>query len=371
MTTVMTDCYLSHNLGDDLFLTTLISRYPHVQFMVSADRSYDFLRGMFPNVNLLIQPNHCSNLISKSFWYFIKKYRHNKAVRSSDVLVTIGGSLYWEQSGNKSLKARIDEARRLHGDRQKAREAKHYVVIGANFGPWHSDSFLNYYRDYFAHNCDDVCFRDHYSADLFSDIPMVRMAPDVLFGVQLPQVPKRHKAFFSVIDPNHPKYCMSSAQVDAYHRMMVALIQRYADRGYELVLCSFCHAEGDERAMERLSSALQGQGMSVKLIRYRNNMHEVLEELASSEIVVGSRFHATILGLSAGVAVLPVMYSAKTAHVLEDIGFDMGHAIDLKTDGWKDKPAELLPEAICFDVTAQQAGAAGQFAALDRLVRGR
>ena len=79
MTTVMTDCYLSHNLGDDLFLTTLISRYPHVQFMVSADRSYDFLRGMFPNVNLLIQPNHCSNLISKSFWYFIKKYRHNKA----------------------------------------------------------------------------------------------------------------------------------------------------------------------------------------------------------------------------------------------------------------------------------------------------
>jgi hypothetical protein len=65
------------------------------------------------------------------------------------------------------------------------------------------------------------------------------------------------------------------------------------------------------------------------------------------------------------------MYSAKTAHVLEDIGFDMGHTIDLKTDGWKDKPAEMLPEAICFDVTAQQAGAAGQFAALDHLVRGR
>lgn len=371
MTTVMTDCYLSHNLGDDLFLTTLVSRYPHVQFVVSADRSYDFLREMFSNINLLVQTNHHSSLVSKSYWYFIKKYRHYRAIRSADVLVTIGGSLYWEQSGNKSLKARIDEARRLHGDRRKAREAKHHIVIGANFGPWHSDDFLNYYRDYFAYNCDDVCFRDRYSANLFSDIPTVHMAPDVLFGVQLPQVPKCHKAFFSVIDPHHPKYCMSSTQADAYDWMMVALMQRYAARGYELVLCSFCQAEGDERTMERLSNIMHEQGISVRLLRYRNDIREVLEELASSEVVVGSRFHATILGLSAGAAVLPVMYSAKTAHVLEDIGFDMGHTIDLKTDGWKDKPAEMLPEAICFDVTAQQAGAAGQFAALDHLVRGR
>ena len=33
---VAVDCYLSHNLGDDLFLFTLLKRYPNVMFNVNA-----------------------------------------------------------------------------------------------------------------------------------------------------------------------------------------------------------------------------------------------------------------------------------------------------------------------------------------------
>lgn len=85
---------------------------------------------------------------------------------------------------------------------------------------------------------------------------------------------------------------------------------------------------------------------------------------------MGTRFHAVILGLSAGAAVLPVVYSAKTTHVLEDIGFDKDHVIDLKNCGREGMPIEAMPEAAYLDVSRQQAGAVAQFAVLDRLVGG-
>lgn len=95
-------------------------------------------------------------------------------------------------------------------------------------------------------------------------------------------------------------------------------------------------------------------------------MDEVLRELAASEIVVGTRFHATILGLVAGARVLPIMYSDKTKHVLEDIHFDMTDAVDLKraTD---DELVAMSPvrDATSFDVHDVIAAAQGQFAALD------
>lgn len=368
MVTIAADCYLNHNLGDDLFLTTLVSRYPDVDFVVLADSTYAFLQDRFSNIELVVSSNY-HGIVDKIYGHVNKIYQRNKHFRSADAVVTIGGSLYWESAEPKSFKAWIGEKRRLHSDKHKAHIASHYMVIGANFGPWHSDYFLNLYRDFFARYCDDVCFRDSYSADLFSAVSTTRQASDVLFSVKFPQISKRHQVFFSAVDLHHWKYGSLVSKADAYEQMMVNLMKRYAARGYEVVLCSFCQAEGDEQCLERLCSAACEQELRIRLLRYRDNMDEVLKEIAASKIVVGTRFHAAILGLSAGAAVLPIIYSAKTTHVLEDIGFDMNNTIDLTIDDWETETVESLPEAIQFDVSAQQVSAITQFAALDRLIK--
>mgnify|MGYP003005505371 FL=1 len=367
MVSIVADCYLSHNLGDDLFLTTLVSRYPNVHFVVFADSTYEYLHDRFSNLELVISPNR-HGIIGKICGHVSKSFRRNKYFRSADAVVTIGGSLYWEATKPKSFKDQISEQRRLHNDRHKARITSKYMVIGANFGPWHSDYFLNLYRNFFAQYCDDVCFRDSYSADLFSTVSTTRQAPDVLFGMKLPQVSKRHQVFFSIVDLYHWKYGSLASKANAYEQMMIHLIKRYIARGYEVVLCSFCQAEGDEQCLERLYCAALEQELGVRLLRYRDNMDEVLKEIAASKVVIGTRFHSVILGLSAGAAVLPVIYSAKTTHVLEDIGFDMNNTIDLKADDWETQIVEALPEAIQFDVSSQQVSAVMQFAALDQLV---
>lgn len=367
MVTIVADCYLSHNLGDDLFLATLVSRYPNVNFVLITDSTYRFLHNKFSNLELVILPSY-RGIIDKICGHIKQQFHRDKVFRSADAVVTIGGSLYWEADEPKSLKDRIEEQRRFCSDRHKAHAASRYMVIGANFGPWHSDYFLNHYRDFFAQYCDDVCFRDHYSADLFSNVLTVRQASDVLFGVNFPNMSKRCQAFFSVVNLYHWKFGSLSSKADAYERMMIGLMERYAQRGYEIVLCSFCRAEGDEQCLERLYRAAKEKKFIVRTLRYRNNMDEVLDEIAASEVIVGTRFHATILGLSASAAVLPVMYSGKTIHALEDIGFDMSNAINLKANDWETKTVDDLPEAVQFDVSMQRLSAKMQFTALDKFI---
>lgn len=45
--TIFVDCYLAHNLGDDLFLYTLLARYPETHFVIIADNSYSDLVDQF------------------------------------------------------------------------------------------------------------------------------------------------------------------------------------------------------------------------------------------------------------------------------------------------------------------------------------
>ena len=49
------------------------------------------------------------------------------------------------------------------------------------------------------------------------------------------------------------------------------------------------------------------------------NIEEALNTIADSQLVVGGRFHANIIGLCLGKSILPVLYSDKTLHVLEDM----------------------------------------------------
>lgn len=62
-----------------------------------------------------------------------------------------------------------------------------------------------------------------------------------------------------------------------------------------------------------------------------SNTDDILEELAHSEYVIASRFHALILGIAAGKAVFPIIYSDKTISILYDIGFQ-GNWADIRAN---------------------------------------
>ena len=59
------------------------------------------------------------------------------------------------------------------------------------------------------------------------------------------------------------------------------------------------------------------------------NMKEALNVLNNSDIIVGTRFHSVILGMLLNKAVVPIIYSDKTKHVLEDLKFQ-GKTVDIR-----------------------------------------
>lgn len=366
---IFVNCYLAHNLGDDLFLYTLLNRYPKVLFSLIADQSYGFLSNCFRNIDLnIVETFPLKNGISawwkqQSLW----KNKRDELIHDANAMVTIGGSLYMENA-NSDFRSLLRKERRYLRDKRTAShvaECNSYV-IGANFGPYHTSRFLHFYRRLFLNYYQDVCFRDKYSADLFSAVPPVRYAPDVLFNTHLPQLDKKNKVFISVVDlANSNKFESLSSKAEDYDRLIAAYVRHYTELDYEIVLCSFCQFEGDENGVKKIVQSVSSEGIKVRVLFYRNNMGEILSELASSSIVIGTRFHAVVLGLLAGANVLPIMYSHKTKHVLEDIGFDIQKAINLKTDDWENISEVNLPEPVYHDVTDTVKASAKQFAALD------
>ena len=60
------------------------------------------------------------------------------------------------------------------------------------------------------------------------------------------------------------------------------------------------------------------------------NSNDILTSISESDYVIATRFHGVILALAAGRPVLPVIYSDKTQHTLNSIGFN-GRCFDLRS----------------------------------------
>lgn len=317
--------YNAANLGDDLFIHTITRRYPDVQFYIWAKPENRVSFASIVNLKALDPDSGVIRMLSGIRSSFAARYKtwHEKRC---DAVVYIGGSLFIEYESWPMI---------LNWWEYAARQYPFYV-LGANFGPYQSEEYRARLETIFEQT-QDVCFRDRYSRDKFAKCSKVRCAPDILFSYPIPNVEVREKqVFISVIHCGQKGE--GSRNLGEYRKGYVAsmaqIIQGYLQEGYVCVLASFCRIEGDEIAIREI---LEAAGVAMDDARIRilcydgTNADEMVREIAQSAQVIASRFHAAILGLAAGRPVLPVVYSDKTLHVLEDIGF-RGMAIDLREE---------------------------------------
>lgn len=337
MKDVFVSCYMMHNLGDDLFLISLLKRYagvPGLRFHVICDESYQTWEQRYPN--LVCHLYHASRADDNLFRKFGSNIRelymlHSTRNEHYDATVQIGGSIFIEPQTSNKLKQGY-----LHWHSIKAleyvyRSSNNVFIMGSNFGPWYSKEYVRKLRDFYQQYCNDICFRDQKSADLFKDLKNVRYAPDILFGYPIKDCGHKKNVFISVVDLSK-KGQESSKSAEQYEHWLVSEIQNANRRGYTVTLCSFCDGEGDAAVVERLAEVVGKKGGFVEKMYYQGNPDVILDKISASEYVIASRFHASILSLSAGCRVLPVIYSAKTRNVLRDVGYPIERCVDLTSD---------------------------------------
>ena len=300
MKQVFLKMYLKKNLGDDLFLDCISNRYPDVKFFVDVPASN--LRGF-----------HLKNVYGKKFICRVvnklfKKTRNDG--KHYDAEVVLGGSMFIERDLSRDLLNKEIE--------KKYGVAKPLFVLGANFGPYKNEYYFDKHKRVFS-KAMDVCFREKYSANMFKELKNVRVAPDIMFGLDISKhsIEEKRKIVISVIDLEKKNELASYKE--KYENKISQIALYYAMSGYEVVLMSFCKYEGDEDAVKRILKRTKHH--SIKAHYYRGNIRKALEEIASSEIIIGTRFHSIVLGLDFGKKVLPIIYSDKTKNMLEDIDY--------------------------------------------------
>ena len=338
---VFVNAYLENNLGDDLFMDILVNRYKNHQFYALTN-SYEAT---------------CSNVHKIKNKYFIKLIRklNLKPIIANrfDLVVTIGGSVYMETNSKHKFSLGKNP----------------YYILGTNFGPYKTKDYFNNAHEFFK-NAEDVCFREKYSYDLFSDLPNVRYASDIIFSLDVSKIKitNNKKVVFSIIsckDKINEKY------TEEYEKAIISLTKYFIDKGYEVCFMSFCKLEHDEEAIENiLAKCDEKLKEKITTYYYRGNRKEAIEILADSQIIVGGRFHANILGMLLGKTVIPMMYSDKTKNVLDDMKYE-GKTIDIRNLHEFDAFKLLSEKDLQYkkEVSYQIKDAQNHFSKLDKILK--
>lgn len=305
------------NVGDDLFMRILFERYPNTRMIMYASNVYSALFKDYHNVVIvsetesvvkrLIRVSHILQIPPTLliYAYLFKKYR-------IDLFLIVGGSLFMEGKSNITNTLKKIKLLKLRFPKLKT------AVIGSNFGPCITRGFYESVKNSIR-DVNDVCFRDEASYHAFAGLPNVRWGNDIVFHNETNYVPTKEKRVCINIR-NVEKWPTLKPYKANYLGIIKTLITGFQSKGYVISLMSFCEGYGDNEITDELYDSLTEKN-NVKRIYYNGeNLSEIVNSIAASEYLIGTRFHAIILGLLYNVNVLPISYSIKTENMLKSLG---------------------------------------------------
>lgn len=290
--------YARLNVGDDLFIITLLEKYKNIDFFIEV-KKVEYAKAFKGYTNITIIEDDQENF-------------NNRIPEDYDGYIYVGGSIFME--GGKVYN--LDEGCNYFV-KQCHRKSIPFFYISSNYGPYQTQEYFNLSRDTFK-NCTDICFRDNYSYQLFKDIPTVRYAPDLIFNIETDHVVKKDTIGISIIDMSIRNNLVQYEQ--KYVNCMIYNIVEYVKQGKEVYLFSFCKEENDEKAIENIINQIPKQYQEkVYKIYYDGNIKEYIKKYKSMEYMICCRFHAMILSIAFRQKMYILSYSKKINNVVKDL----------------------------------------------------
>ena len=136
------------NLGDDLFIRTITSRYPAVRFYMFSTAENKKIFADIPNLKVIDKDAKKFERMKKLRPSLIARYQ-DKLKLKCDAVIYIGGSIFMEYPTWEN----IVNWWRFQSERYP------FYVIGANFGPYQTEEYKEQMKKQFA-GLKDICFRD-------------------------------------------------------------------------------------------------------------------------------------------------------------------------------------------------------------------
>lgn len=300
MRKILVFAYLRNNLGDDIFVNELLSRYPNDKFYINVVK-YEYGKPFEKYNNAIIKKVEEENF-------------NQIEIQDYDGFVYIGGSIFME--GGKVYN--LDE-----GCYQFVKQCKElgkpFFYISSNYGPYESEEYFNLSKRNFK-NCTDLCFRDIYSYKLFKEIPSVRYAPDVAFAYNTEEIEKKKDTIgISLIDLEIRDSIRKKEK--EYINFINNNITTYIQEGKKIYLFSFCEHEGDEVMIEKLYSirTKDFDEKNIEVIKYKDDISQFVNIYKQMEYMICERFHSLILSYVFKQKFFVISYSKKIDNIIKEL----------------------------------------------------
>lgn len=288
--------YWAGNLGDDLFLLTLCARYPKINFHIVCELRF---AKAFLNVSNIIVHEDIKSL---TLDYILQ--------------IFLGGSLFIQPNEKNQIQYKFYDTTKFNILNCP------YIVIGANFGPYNEIEFYSLYYNWFK-KAQDICFRDKWSKEQFCQFNNVRWAPDIILN--------RHTFFNNIYLPESSKFISFSLiknnkrlglpvySEKAYVNLILTIINKYIELGFEIKLLSFCPNQGDTIIAHEIYSNLSSVSkIKTSILEYNGDVLSFIKDGFDCSYLIGTRFHSIILSWALKKRVLPIVYNIKTKNAIVD-----------------------------------------------------
>jgi len=307
------------NKGAELMLRAVIKKtkekYPNrkcvvTQHTVGVDTKQAIGEGLY-----IYKSQNLFNYIPEKF---LSKFYYVKA-SEINLFLDAGGFQFsdqWIKSYSKESNQRLEK----YYKSLKSSGAK-IVFLPQAFGPFTEPLAIDRIKIVYE-NADVIFAREKISykflIDLFGESKKIILKPDFT-NLLKPSVPLvefiEDKKYVCVI-PNLKMITATSADVSGgYVSYMTRLCQFLIDKGEDLVLLNH-EGKGDEEIIDKIQS-----GLSKKALKLTNlNALEVKAVIGKMKLLVSSRFHGVVSGLSQGVCTFATGWSHKYPELLSDYG---------------------------------------------------
>ena len=309
---------IEKNIGDDLFIKILCSRYPNIEFEISDKARYGELQN--------IQNLHFSRRL-KYFLLFTGRVPHNPVKKK--VFAVLGACF---RSGIGKHRAGIMivgnafKCYRYEGKEdskwfeERMSLSEKFYLLSTNFGPYKDERWREDFRRLFS-QCEDICFRDNRSFELFRDLPNVRFAPDAVFSLGRIKKGKQDRTIIiSVINcalSGRPEWLLNCKET--YEERLAETVELLVGKGWKVVLLN-SNDNQDNEASERIKNKTAEKDR-VEICHYDGDIETVLQLYKTASGVISTRLHTLILGLLSDLPVFPIVYDEKVEGILQTIDF--------------------------------------------------
>ena len=305
---ILLDAYFDMNFGDDLFVKTVLSRYPDARFTVFWKKTPGkVLERALRNPNMVIMPENCELQCTGSY----------------DAYISVGGDIYPDGIDYSDRIARMEAVKKQGG---------FVAMLGFSLYANYSEATIEALVK-MAHIADVVLCRDEDSAKLYRSF-----APDVdiIAGTDMAflnpvlekigngdgQAKEQKNAILGFAprrrlytpDDVYEKYCNAMAQVaDAY-------LEGNASAKVQFFALSV--GEYDDRVTSEDIQKKMRHADRSSICAYEGDLEDFIDKMSKVSAMVPTRFHGMVIALACGIPFVPIPYEVKLKQLLNELKYD-------------------------------------------------